>query len=107
MSVQVGTAAASAGAIAAYAFSQGGSAALGSNLTYPILFSAGASAVWDMAPALQAAVMKVTGQDTRLGRAAYIFGVEAIGLMIMYPALSMQERMLFGALGAGGAYLMS
>lgn len=100
-------AAGSAGAIAAYAFSQGGSAALGSNLMYPILFSAGASAVWDMAAPIQTAVNGLTNGDGRLGRAVYIFGVEAIGLMVMYPALSMQERMLFGALGAGGAYLMS
>lgn len=106
-SVNIKAAAGSAGAIVAYAFATGGQAAIGSNLMYPILFSAGASAVWDMASGLQTTVTSLTNGDNRLGRAVYILGVEAVGLMVMYPALSMQERLLFGALGAGGAYLMS
>lgn len=97
----------SAGAIAAYAVAQGGTAALGSNLMYPIIFSAGSSAAYDLLPMISSTVNGFVGGDTRMGRAAYIFAMEVGGLTFMYPALSMQERLLFGALGAAGSYFMS
>lgn len=105
--IQIKPALGATGAIVAYAFSQGGSAAIGSNLTYPLLFSAGASLVWDVATPISSTVTGLFNGDARMGRAAYILGVELAGLTIMYPILNMQERVLFGALGAAGAYLMS
>jgi hypothetical protein len=105
--IHLKAAAGSAGAIAAYAFSQGGTAALGSNLMYPIIFSAGSSVVYDTLPMVSQTFNGLVKGDSRMGRAAYIFAMEVGGLMVMYPALSMQERLLFGALGAVGSYVMS
>ncbi len=105
--IHIKAAAGSAGAIAAYAVAQGGTAALGSNLMYPIIFSAGSSIVYDVVPFVSSTINGFVKGDSRMGRAAYVFAMEVGGLTLMYPSLSMQERLLFGALGAAGSYFMA
>lgn len=104
--IHINVAAGAAGAIAAYAVAQGGTAALNSNLMYPILFPPLASVVFDMVPQVSSSLHSLTGGNSRLARSAFILASEVVGLTVMYPAISMQERILFGVLGGVGAYLL-
>lgn len=94
-------------AIAAYAFSQGGTAALGSNLMYPVAFAAGGSIAYDMIPQISTAISGFTNGDNKMARSVFLFALEVGGLMVMYPILSMQERMVFGAAAAVGSYVFN